>query len=113
MFGDIDLNERERDGDAVIFDLFREWQVQMRIAESGDNEDLAEKAMDDLTALEDRLCDAVPSGAPGLAIKIFLHAHMARGARKTMNAGSLHLRKRNTAPRGAGFIKRTNVCEGC
>ena len=85
MFDNIDFNERERDGDAVILDLFHQWQAALKDANDvseGGNGSPEEKAyeakMDIVRETEHHIASTAASGAAGLAIKGFLAADSAR-----------------------------------
>ena len=81
MFDDINLIERDRrdgDGDAVILGLFQDWQAAMR-RKLADDEQEANKKMEELGAIECQICDAPASGAVGFAVKTFLAVYLDRG----------------------------------
>src|SRR5437870_1225675 len=76
MFDDINLSERERDrdGDALILELFRQWQAAYPRGEGEwpADEDEFGAVRDRICELEERIRTTAASGAIGLAIKTFL-----------------------------------------
>jgi hypothetical protein len=86
MFDNIDFNERERDGDAVILDLFHQWQVALIYANEHElakeatlDDELRRPRLDTLFEIEDRLAGTPASGMVGLAIKGCIVAHEEGG----------------------------------
>jgi hypothetical protein len=85
MFDDINLSERERDGDAVILDLFHQWQATLKdvddtlcdVAIGSVEEKAFEAKAEVLQEIQRRLAGTAASGGSGLAIKGFLAAFMA------------------------------------
>jgi hypothetical protein len=71
MFDNLDLAERDRDGDALILDLFRQWQTAMKDANAApaSEEKMFDEKMDVVREIERRLARTESSGVVGLAIK--------------------------------------------
>jgi hypothetical protein len=77
MFDNIDLTERDCDGDSLILDLFHKWQVALKDADDA-GAYIFEEKMDALIEIERRLAGTAASGAVGISIKGFLAAFNAR-----------------------------------
>jgi hypothetical protein len=86
MFDNIDLEERDHDGDALILDLFHQWTAALKDANDishyagcdNPEEKAFEATMDIVLEIEHRLASTAASGVAGLAIKGLLAADRAR-----------------------------------